>query len=200
MPREPEQNTNHSLHAPSLSVCSGGRPIKPSGSSMGTAMRRRISVALGGSKLILETMTSGVYIRTNPNHWLGRKHSEDSKKKMRIARLGGAATTKTHGLSGTPTYGTWFSMKVRCLNKNSEKYRHYGGRGIKVCERWLSFENFFEDMGIRPKGKTLDRVDVNGHYEKKNCRWATQSEQMLNTRKQADAVDNHPIDKKQEVI
>lgn len=73
-------------------------------------------------------------------------------------------------------------MLDRCNNKNAPKYHHYGGRGIKVCERWAVFENFYAAMGDRPEGTTLDRCDANGHYEPGNCRWATHMEQRHNRR------------------
>lgn len=71
-------------------------------------------------------------------------------------------------------------MKYRCLNPKSDSYHHYGGRGIGVETRWLTFENFLEDMGERPEGLTLERNDVNKSYSKSNCRWATRKEQMRN--------------------
>ena len=86
----------------------------------------------------------------------------------------------THGEKGTPVYNSWMGMIQRCTNKKHEKYKHYGARGIKVCERWRKFENFFGDMGKRPKEKTLDRLDVNGNYELSNCKWATHTEQHNN--------------------
>lgn len=92
------------------------------------------------------------------------------------------ARATTHGRTGTPIYHTWVSMRDRCNNSNNKRYPAYGGRGITVCERWSSFENFYEDMGERPKGKTLDRKDNNGNYEKDNCRWATKVEQSRNQR------------------
>lgn len=79
-------------------------------------------------------------------------------------------------------YNSWHSMKSRCLNKNAPNFVLYGGRGITVCDRWKVFKNFLEDMGERPKGKTLDRINVNGNYEPSNCRWATLSEQQKNKR------------------
>jgi len=82
----------------------------------------------------------------------------------------------------TPTYLTWFNMRQRCNNEKSINYIYYGKRGIKVCERWDTFEKFLEDMGERPAGKTIDRIDVNGNYEQSNCRWATVKEQSVNKR------------------
>ena len=95
----------------------------------------------------------------------------------------------THGNSrptvgNSPTYISWSSAKGRCYQKKQPYYFNYGGRGIKMCERWKnSFENFLADMGERPKGKTLDRIDGDGNYEPKNCRWATRSEQSSNQRR-----------------
>lgn len=88
---------------------------------------------------------------------------------------------KTHGMSKTSTYRIWCSMKQRCIDKNCEAYARYGGRGITICNEWLeSFENFLKDMGEKPKGRSLDRIDNDGHYCKENCRWATRKEQSRN--------------------
>lgn len=90
---------------------------------------------------------------------------------------------KTHGHSKDSEYRAWAHMLGRCRNKNKRDYKYYGGRGIKVCERWLNFENFLQDIGEKPtKDHTLDRIDVDGDYEPGNCRWATRSEQCRNQR------------------
>lgn len=86
-----------------------------------------------------------------------------------------------HGLSGTRTYKVWESMRKRCMNPNSNSYHRYGGRGIKTCERWNSFQNFLADMGIAPLGLSLDRINNDGNYEPDNCRWATAKEQVANS-------------------
>ena len=90
---------------------------------------------------------------------------------------------KTHGLTGSRTYRIWAQMKNRCLNSSNKDYKYYGARGITVCERWRTFENFLEDMGEAPHELTLDRhPNPGGDYEPGNCRWATMKEQNRNRR------------------
>ena len=92
-------------------------------------------------------------------------------------------TTHGHcsGYAFTPEYRSWKTMIQRCTNANFPRFKDWGGRGIKVCERWLTFENFYADMGDRPAGKTLDRwPNHGGDYEPGNCRWATPKEQQAN--------------------
>lgn len=92
------------------------------------------------------------------------------------------------------TYAIWAGMLRRCRNQNCRSFVDYGGRGITVCERWLTFTNFFDDMGERPAGLTLERVRNGEGYSKGNCVWATRQEQSMNTRRSVNFVTTQGVE------
>ena len=89
---------------------------------------------------------------------------------------------RRHGMIDTPTYKSWANMKDRCLRKANKEYRWYGGKGITVCDRWLHFIEFFEDMGVMPDGYSIERIDTEKGYFKENCKWIPRRDQGKNNK------------------
>lgn len=133
------------------------------------------------------------YVEERQGHWFGlwlcdcgtRKLIQNSKV------MGNGRTTLSCGCrksvanddSRSRTYNSWRAMRARCTNISHPAFHNYGGRGISICEEWMTYVVFRRDMGDRPANKELDRIDVNGNYNKKNCRWVTKSENCKNRRK-----------------
>lgn len=99
------------------------------------------------------------------------------------------STVRKHGRYLAPEYRSWAEAKSRCFNPKKRGFKYWGGRGITMCDRWKNcFAAFFEDMGPRPAGTTLDRIDNDGNYEPGNCRWATRDQQSANQRRRGQAA------------
>lgn len=161
---------------------------------MATSRRKNITGKRFGRLLVI----SFVEMRGRSVRWLcrcdcGTERTFDggSLRLGRAASCGcshkGQMNAKTHGHTindaASPTYRSWYAMIKRCENPKAINFSNYGGRGIKVCEGWReSFAAFLADMGPRPDGCTLDRINNDGNYELTNCRWATRSQQLINQR------------------
>jgi hypothetical protein len=130
-----------------------------------------------------QTVVRGVVLRRNDTKSCGCSMRESKTRHGHIRRHDGRKTV-------SPTYVTWYGMLTRCRNSKQRSYADYGGRGIAVCERWLAFENFLSDMGERPPGSSLDRINNNSNYEPGNCRWANYKEQAANQRRRRKLLPN----------
>lgn len=127
----------------------------------------------------------GSSLRRGTTRSCGCLQREVSSRVLVSLHEAGLWTTHGHtrGRRKSRTYRSWASMIARVTNPSNDRFQDYGGRGITVCNRWRAFENFLDDMGERPDGMSLDRIDNDGNYEPGNCRWATPRQQQRNSRR-----------------
>jgi hypothetical protein len=159
-------------------------PFDHSGKRYGRLVALRLIPKPKNSKVLwLFRCDCGREIISTPDPLLtGRTKSCGCLRRERFAALD-KRTNVTHGATKTPTYRSWLAARARCFKPTHHKYHLYGGRGIVMCGRWRDdFSAFLADMGPRPYGHTLDRINVDGHYEPGNCRWATTQQQRANRR------------------
>lgn len=182
---------------PLITACLGSRTINISGMTFGRLTVLSAERRGDSGKLLWrcrcscgnETVVRGSHLRVGATKSCGCFNRELMLSKF-------ASHGHTRGKKNTTEYNTWSSMKKRCLDPASKDYKNYGGRGISVCERWLhSFEAFFEDMGKKPTGLSIERKNVNGNYEPGNCKWATRDEQNNNRRPRSVCWKGHPLTK-----
>lgn len=149
---------------------------------------RDCGAKIGG---VVDVLTHADDPYPHPDRW--SDHGMAYQKSSRV--IGEWSITHGHTSGGrSPTYRTWHSMKERCSKADPHiRYKYYGVKGIAVCERWRTFANFLADMGARPEGKTLDRIDSAKGYEPDNCRWATPVEQKSNQRQRTHCKRGHPF-------
>jgi hypothetical protein len=128
------------------------------------------------------SVINGGSLRSGVSKSCGCFKREFQQKRMTLLNFKHGAARRS---GKTSEYGTWKAMRERCRSRRCKDYKDYGGRGITVCARWRdSFQNFLADMGRRPKGKSLDRIDNDGNYKPSNCQWTTHRAQMKNRRPQ----------------